>query len=169
MLLRILPSQWSSPGAAKNDTTIYPVIRKSRRAAPSRGGVVLTANHLAHQVIEGDLRILADAGVHRRQLDDRAAGRDQPVEPDARRHRADDPRRWATVTDDRHQLQVLVDERDIRVGCERPQPLAIQLHSRLQKVLRRAGHDHTGVDELLSINPRHHADDRGRAGYDPAG
>ncbi len=80
------------------------------------------------------LGVIAEAGVHRRGLNDRTAGGDQPVEALGRRELAEAPGLFAAFTDARDLLQVLAKFVEVELRGEGRQALCIQVDQRTQEV-----------------------------------
>ena len=76
--------------------------------------------------------------MHRRDLEDGAARRDQPVEALAQGQPTDGPASGRTRADEGHRGEVGLDERQVGVGPERADPVGVELHARAEEVALQA-------------------------------
>src|SRR5579875_79158 len=116
------------------------------------------SNHSLEESIQGCLWIGGRSGMDRRSLDDRAAGRGQPVEAVCRRPGCRLAGGQVTVADQRDEREVVLDLRRIALGREGGEPRWIKLDAGAKEGAGAAEKNDPGIDELLALDPRHDAD-----------
>ena len=111
-------------------------------------------------MLELGLRIVGEAGVDRPGLDDRARGRDEPVEALGRPAARRSGRRPASPAAIRSIVWSARDGRRVAVGRERGEQRLVELRAGAEEPQRAAEEHDAGVDGLAALDPRDDAQRR---------
>src|SRR6266550_7906176 len=104
--------------------------------------------------------IAGTPGVNRRELDDGAARRHQPVKTASLWQQANRSRRLAAATDQRNGLEISARRLEVERRVERREPRRVELDARLEEIDGRARHDHANVDQFPTVDAGDDANDR---------
>src|SRR5205085_7515648 len=110
------------------------------------------SHHRVNQMIKYLRRVLAPTSMHRRGLDNGAAGRDEPVEAFPLRQLANRPGLRSTSAYSEDSCQMRPDGFNIQRRIERQQPLSVQFDAGFEEFAGRARDYHADVDELLTLD-----------------
>jgi hypothetical protein len=111
------------------------------------------------EAIEEIAGFVADAGVDGARLQNRAAGRREPVEALALGETGDGPGGSVALTDAGDGVEVLADEIGVGLGPESAQALWIESDAAVEVALFETEYDDGGVDEFLAFDAGDDAED----------
>jgi hypothetical protein len=114
---------------------------------------------LLKQVLHYSLRSFTEAAVNWRDLNDGAAGSDEPMEALALRQECDRCGIRIAVAYFDKCAEMPMGEFDIGFGPERAEANLVQVHAGAEETLLPAKQDDAGVDEFLTFHAGHNAED----------
>jgi hypothetical protein len=114
---------------------------------------------LLKQIVERTFRGLAQAAVHGRDLKYRASRRDEPVEPLSLGEVGDRARVRVTFANALNSLQPFADQSAIDLAAEGSHTCLVNVNTSSEKPVGHTKQQHTGVNKLLTLDPRHDPQD----------